>query len=125
MSKNNSRKNFEYYPFRLTGCSFADFTAAFQEMDGCEIGAAFVFDIDSPEMAESIDIDKATIEKASIDPRMNINISDPRMNINISGSYYGKPVSFLFTCGALIATDYGADQNSVKAMIADVCKHLT
>ena len=116
MSKNNNYQNFEYYPFRLTGCSFADFAEAFKKMEGCEIGTAFVFDVDNPEAVESLDTAKTAIEKAS---------ADPCMNINVNGSYYGKPISFLFTCGILMATDYGTNPNSVKTMIADVCGHLS
>lgn len=115
MSKSDNQQNFEYYPFRLTGCSFADFAATFREMEGCEIGKMFVFDVDNPEKAESLNANKAVIEKAS---------ADPCVNINVNGSYYGKPISFLFTCGILMATDYETNSDSVKAMIADVCEHL-
>lgn len=115
MSKSDNQQNFEYYPFRLTGCSFADFAATFREMEGCEIGEMFVFDVDNPEKAESLNANKAVIEKAS---------ADPCVNINVNGSYYGKPISFLFTCGILMATDYETNSDSVKAMIADVCEHL-
>lgn len=115
MYENSNKQNLEYYPFHLTGCSFPDFVKAFQNMSDCEVKEIFAFNVDFPDKMEDITSDRAKLELVA---------ADPDASINVNGVYNGKPVAFLFTCGILMATNYGADHSFVKSMVADVREHL-
>lgn len=118
MNDVNVPHSFEYYPFCLADgkeayTSGVEFIKGFAGMADCQITSISVLAIEDSTHPIQIGIEKLE----------SFFRENPFATACVSGSYHGKTVSFIFTCGILTATAYGSNRETVEKIVTDICEH--
>lgn len=120
MNKYLPQQSFEYYPFCLADGegaynAYIEFVLGFKTMPNCEVKEILAFNTDNPDQSVSVEETPEALH--------NVFKNNPSMSVNVNGIYRGNPVSFLFTCGIMMATNYGRDSDLVEKIVTDICEN--